>query len=52
LRRATSGQSFPQAEWRQDWDCFAGELSEYVEPDFGAFAIWRRGQSPAGAIAH
>jgi nucleoside-triphosphatase THEP1 len=37
----------------QDWDCFAGELSEYVEPDIDALAIWWRGQCPAaGALAH
>lgn len=35
----------------QHWDCFAGELSEYVEADIGALATWWRGQSlAAGAI--
>lgn len=32
---------------RQDWDCFAGELSEYVEADIGALASWWRSQSLA-----
>lgn len=37
----------------QDWDCFAGELSEYIEADIGALATWCRGQSSAaGMIAH
>ncbi|MFO1102443.1 MAG: DUF2478 domain-containing protein [Methylocystis sp.] len=37
----------------RDWDCFAGELSEYVEPDIDALATWWRGQfSAAGALAH
>ncbi|MGD9545108.1 MAG: DUF2478 domain-containing protein [Methylocystis sp.] len=26
----------------QDWDCFAGGLSEYVEPDIAALAAWWR----------
>lgn len=37
----------------RDWDCFAGELSEYVEPDIGALATWWRAQSGAvGALEH
>lgn len=37
----------------QEWDCFAGELSQYVEPDIDALAIWWRGQSAAaGTITH
>lgn len=35
----------------QDWDCFAGELAEYVEPDIGALARWWRARSAAvGAL--
>jgi len=33
----------------RDWDCFAGELSEYVEADIGALASWWRAQSIAAS---
>ncbi|MFO1124819.1 MAG: DUF2478 domain-containing protein [Methylocystis sp.] len=33
----------------RQWDCFAGELSEYVEPDIAALAVWWLGQSAAAA---
>ncbi|MGD9656173.1 MAG: DUF2478 domain-containing protein [Methylocystis sp.] len=35
----------------QDWDCFAGELAEYVEPDVGALAAWWRAQRGT-VVAH